>query len=121
MLGLRAWGDDLVVVLFEFLEDDTKLAQSCDPLALRAALVHRRSGPCNAQKGVDTRCFLRSAPECQSNVSSNQRGCGSPVKAQAQASARVDVPTARTCVSFCCECLDMCSTGNRPQILSVST
>ena len=29
MLGLRAWGDDLVVVLFEFLEDDTKLAQSC--------------------------------------------------------------------------------------------
>ena len=28
MLGLRAWGDDLVVVLFEFLEDDTKLAQS---------------------------------------------------------------------------------------------
>ena len=29
MLGLRAWSDDLVVVLFEFLEDDTKLAQSC--------------------------------------------------------------------------------------------
>ena len=29
MLGLPAWGDDLVVVLFEFLEDDTKLAQSC--------------------------------------------------------------------------------------------
>ena len=29
MLGLRAWGDDLNVVLFEFLEDDTKLAQSC--------------------------------------------------------------------------------------------
>ena len=29
MLGLRAWGDDLVVVLLEFLEDDTKLAQSC--------------------------------------------------------------------------------------------
>ena len=28
-LGLRAWGDDLNVVLFEFLEDDTKLAQSC--------------------------------------------------------------------------------------------
>ena len=28
MLGLRAWSDDLVVVLFEFLEDDTKLAQS---------------------------------------------------------------------------------------------
>ena len=27
MLGLRAW--DLVVVLFEFLDDDTKLAQSC--------------------------------------------------------------------------------------------
>ena len=35
--------------------------------------------------------------ECQSDVSSNKRGCGSPVKAQAQAqaSARVDVPTAR--------------------------
>ena len=55
---------------------------------------------------------------------SNKRGCGSPVKAQAQASARVDVPTARvfpvwtkesnTCASFCCECLDMCSTRNRP-------
>ena len=29
MLGLRAWSDDLNVVLFEFLEDDTKLAQSC--------------------------------------------------------------------------------------------
>ena len=29
MLGIRAWGDDLVVVLFEFLDDDTKLAQSC--------------------------------------------------------------------------------------------
>ena len=29
MLGLRAWGDDLNVVLFEFLEDDKKLAQSC--------------------------------------------------------------------------------------------
>ena len=29
MLGFRAWGDDLNVVLFEFLEDDTKLAQSC--------------------------------------------------------------------------------------------
>ena len=24
MLGLRAWSDDLNVVLFEFLEDDTK-------------------------------------------------------------------------------------------------
>ena len=29
MPGIRAWGDDLVVVLFEFLDDDTKLAQSC--------------------------------------------------------------------------------------------
>ena len=29
MLGLRAWGDDLIAVLFEFLDDDTKLAQSC--------------------------------------------------------------------------------------------
>ena len=29
ILGLRAWGDDLIVVLFEFLDDDTKLAQSC--------------------------------------------------------------------------------------------
>ena len=29
MLGLRVWGDDLNVVLFEFLDDDTKLAQSC--------------------------------------------------------------------------------------------
>ena len=29
MLGLRAWSDDLNVILFEFLDDDTKLAQSC--------------------------------------------------------------------------------------------
>ena len=29
VLGPRAWGDDLIVVLFEFLDDDTKLAQSC--------------------------------------------------------------------------------------------
>ena len=29
VLGLRAWDDDLVAVLFEFLDDDTKLAQSC--------------------------------------------------------------------------------------------
>ena len=29
MPGIRALGDDLVVVLFEFLDDDTKLAQSC--------------------------------------------------------------------------------------------
>ena len=60
--------------------------------------------------------------ECQSGVNSNKRGCGSPVKAQA--SARVDVPTERvfpvwtkesnTCASFCCDCLYMCSTGNRP-------
>ena len=26
---LPAWGDDVVAVLFEFLDDDTKLAQSC--------------------------------------------------------------------------------------------
>ena len=80
--------------------------------------------------------------ECQSDVSSNKRGCGSPVKAQAQASARVDVLTARVfpvgtlesnmsasfnvnawiCTqratdrdleSFC-ECLDMWTAGNRP-------
>ena len=29
MLGLLAWSDDLQVILFEFLDDDTKLAQSC--------------------------------------------------------------------------------------------
>ena len=29
MLGLRAWSDGLIVILFEFLDDDTKLAQSC--------------------------------------------------------------------------------------------
>ena len=29
MLGLWAWSDDIVAVLFEFLDDDTKLAQSC--------------------------------------------------------------------------------------------
>ena len=49
MLGLPAWGGDLVAVLFEFLDDDTKLAQSCNGLALRAALVHRRPGPYSAR------------------------------------------------------------------------
>ena len=29
MLGLQAWGDGLNGILFEFLDDDTKLAQSC--------------------------------------------------------------------------------------------
>ena len=29
MLGLWAWGDGLNDILFEFLDDDTKLAQSC--------------------------------------------------------------------------------------------
>ena len=28
-LRIRAWNDDLVAVLFEFLDDDTMLAQSC--------------------------------------------------------------------------------------------
>ena len=66
--------------------------------------------------------------ECHSDVNSNKRGCGSPVKAQAQASARVDVPTARvfpawteesnTSASCCCECLDMCLSGNRPDLVS---
>ena len=61
-------------------------------------------------------------PECQSGANSNKRGCGPPVKAQA--TARVDVPTARvfpawskesnTSASFCCERLDTCTAGNRP-------
>ena len=29
MLRLRAWSDDLNVILFEFFDDDTKLPQSC--------------------------------------------------------------------------------------------
>ena len=29
MHGLLAWSDDLNVILFEFVDDDTKLAQSC--------------------------------------------------------------------------------------------
>ena len=29
MLGSGRWGDGLIVILFEFLDDDTKLAQSC--------------------------------------------------------------------------------------------
>ena len=51
-------------------------------------------------------------PERQSDLNSNKRGCGTP--AQAQASARVDVPTApfsfavrnkesNTCASFCAD------------------
>ena len=41
------------------------------------------------------RCLLGEAqcPECQSDANSNKHGCGTP--AQAQASARVDVHTAR--------------------------
>ena len=38
MLGL----DDLNVVLFEFLDDHTKLAQSCTDWLYVAALPHRR-------------------------------------------------------------------------------
>ena len=38
MLELWAWSDDLNVILFEFLDDDTKLAQSCrDWLCARRA------------------------------------------------------------------------------------
>ena len=55
--------------------------------------------------------------------SGKEESCGSPVKAQA--SARVDVPTApfsfavwtkqsTTCFQVLCECLGMCTTGNRP-------
>ena len=89
MLGLRAWGDDLVVVLFEFLEDDTKLAQSCT--------------------------------DWLSNVSLNQRGCGSPVKAQAQASAQVDVPTAPHVCKFLLRMLGYVLHRQPTVILRVST
>ena len=51
MLGLRAWSDDLVAVLFELLDDDTKLAV-LHGLAPRAALAHRRPGPCNARDAL---------------------------------------------------------------------
>ena len=38
MLGLWAWSDDLNVILFEFLNDEPKLAQSCrDWLCARRA------------------------------------------------------------------------------------
>ena len=38
VLGLWAWSDDLNVILLEFLDDDTKLAQSCrDWLCARRA------------------------------------------------------------------------------------
>ena len=50
-------------------------------------------------------------PGCQSDVNSNKRG--------AQASARVDVPTApsftvRTKESNTCASLELCTAGNRP-------
>ena len=71
MLGLRAWGDDLVVVLFEFLEDDTKLAQSCtdwlyeqhwytvvpDPDALGAGGSRRELSRALARHTVPLFCF----------------------------------------------------------------
>ena len=64
------------------------------------------------KKSVDTHKVISAqCPECQSGANSNKRGCGPPVKAQA--TARVDVPTARvfpvwtkesnTSASFCCE------------------
>ena len=52
MLGLRAWSDDLVVVLFEFLDDDTKLARSCHGLAPRSALANGRAGPHDARDAL---------------------------------------------------------------------
>ena len=72
-----------------------------------------------AHKMISVQC-----PECQSDVNSNKRGCGSLVKAQA--SARVDMPT--DSFFFCCsadqgvqhecklvcECFEMCMVGNRP-------
>ena len=77
-----------------------------------------------ASNGVHNKVISAQCPECQSGANSNKRGCGPPVKAQAQATARVDVPTARvfpvwtkesnTSASFCCERLDMCTAGNRP-------
>ena len=69
-------------------------------------------------------------PECQSDVNSNKRGCGSP--AQAQASARVDVPTARVFPAWTMEsnmsasfCVDawMCApqaTDRDPQSFNVN-
>ena len=55
-------------------------------------------------------------------TASNKRGCGLPAQAQAEATARVDIPTARVfpvwtkesnvSASFCC--VDMCLSGNRP-------
>ena len=51
MLGLRAWGDDLVVVLFEFLDDEAGAVLHV--LAPFAALAHRRPGPCNARGALD--------------------------------------------------------------------
>ena len=56
--------------------------------------------------------------ESSLDVNSNKRGCGT--LAQAQASARVDVPTARVdhgvqhVCKFLYECLDMCFSSNRP-------
>ena len=50
MLGLRAWGDDFVVVLFEFLDDEARAV--LHGLAPRAALVHCRPGPCNARDAL---------------------------------------------------------------------
>ena len=52
MLGLGAWSDDLVVLLVEFLEDDTKLAQFCTDWQNVQHRYTARPGPCNARDAL---------------------------------------------------------------------
>ena len=96
MLGLRAWGDDLNVVMFEFLDDDTKLAHSCtdwlyvqhwytvvpDP-AMRVTLwalvgvgddCNKRTLP--AQLSISVLCFMQLHHQTTAVTGASLRRCG---------------------------------------------
>ena len=62
MLVLRAWGDDLVAVLFEFLDDDAKLAQSCTDWLYVQHWYTVRSGRSWEQVGIVTSIFKTHRP-----------------------------------------------------------
>ena len=73
MLGLWAWSDDLNVILFEFLDDGTKLAQSCrnwlyvqhwytvvsEPSMRVALRVLMEAGLCQCTTAVFVKCMTQ--------------------------------------------------------------
>ena len=68
MLGLRAWSDNLNVILFEFLDDGTKLAQSCTGIG-KDCDKHRQDTP--------PRSLLVCLSCCFDKPGRDQRDCGS--------------------------------------------